>query len=193
MKAKMFFGSLAMLMAAFFISCEGPEGPAGPAGPAGQQGDQGIQGEQGPVGPQGVTGNANVVLYEYGTQTFTSSVTYQMPDMPREMIDESIVLAYYNPSNEATTAWYAVPGAGSGAQYMTRNFWYQTSVTPSNYIMGVRCFNHDGTSHTASKTFTKFRIFVVRASEVLPGGTKSTAVDLEDHNAVCEYFGFTTY
>jgi len=192
MKAKMFIGSLAMLMAAFFISCEGPEGPAGPAGAQGAQGDQGIQGEQGAVGPQGVTGNANVVLYEYGTQTFTSSVNYLLTDMARERIDESIVLAYYNPSNEAPTAWYAVPGAGSGASYTTRNFWYQTSTDPSEYTMGVRTFNHDGSTNTSSKTWTKFRIFVVAASEVLTGGTKSTVVDLEDHAAVCEYFGFTT-
>ncbi len=190
MKAKMIFSSFAILMAAFFISCEGPEGPAGPTGP---QGDQGIQGEQGPAGPQGVTGNANVVLYEYGTQTFTSAVNYLLTDMTQDRIDASIVLAYYNPSNEAATAWYAVPGAGSGASYVTRNFWYQTSTDPSEYTMGVRTLNHDGTSNTDSKTWTKFRIFVVLASEVLPGGTKSTAVDLDDHDAVCEYFGFTTY
>jgi len=187
MKSKVFFGSMAMLIAVFFISCEGPEGPAGP------QGEQGEQGIQGPIGPQGVSGNANVVLYEYGTQTFTSSVSYLLTDMSQERIDESIVLAYYNPSNEAATAWYPVPGAGSGASYLTRNFWYQTSTDPSEYTMGVRCFNHDGTSHTVSKTWTKFRIFVVAASEVLPGGTKSTVVDLEDHAAVCDYFGFTSY
>ncbi|MDF1576746.1 MAG: hypothetical protein P1P86_16290, partial [Bacteroidales bacterium] len=81
----------------------------------------------------------------------------------------------------------------SMASYMTRNFWYQTSIDPSEYTMGVRTLNFDGTANISSKTWTKFRIFVVAASEVLPGGTKSTAVDLNDHNAVCEYFGFSTY
>jgi hypothetical protein len=185
MKTKVFCGSLAMLIAAFFISCEGPEGPTGPAGA------QGIQGEQGPEGPQGVTGNANVVLYEYGSQTFTSSVNYLLTDMPREMIDESIVLAYYNPTGEDESAWYAVPGIGSTAMYVTRNFWWQTSVTPSQYTMGVRTHNHDGTSHTASKTWTKFRIFVASASSIMPGGTKKSVIDLNDHDAVCELFGLS--
>jgi hypothetical protein len=55
--------------------------------------------------------------------------------------------------------------------------------------MGVRTVNFDGTSNTTSKTFTKFRIFVIASSEVMPGGAKKSAVDLNDHDALCEYLG----
>jgi hypothetical protein len=174
----------AALITAFVISCEGPEGPQGPQG---EQGIQGEQGEQGDVGPQGVSGNANVVLYEYGEQTFTSALNYLMPDISQGRIDSSIVLTYYNPSTEASTAWYAIPGAGSGGGYLLRNFWYQTTIEPSNYSMGVRAQNFDGTSNTTSKTFTKLRIFVVVASEIIPGDATKSAIDLDDYDAVCEF------
>jgi hypothetical protein len=152
----------AALITAFFISCEGPEGPQGP------QGEQGIQGE-------------------YGEQTFTSALNYLMPDISQGRIDSSIVLTYYNPSTEASTAWYAIPGAGSGGGYLLRNFWYQTTIEPSNYSMGVRAQNFDGTSNTTSKTFTKLRIFVVVASEIIPGDATKSAIDLDDYDAVCEF------
>jgi hypothetical protein len=187
MKTKVFY-SLAILLAVFFISCEGPEGAQGPAGAQGEQGPEGLPGA---TGPEGVSGNANVVLYEYGTQTFTSGVNYLLTDMPRERIDTSIVLSYYNPSNEAETAWYPVPGSGSSGTFITRNFWYQTSFTPSQYTMGVRTLNWDGTSNITSKTFTKFRIFVISASEVMPGGAKKASFDLDDHDALCDYLGFS--
>jgi len=190
MKTKVFY-SLAILIAVFCISCEGPAGPEGDQGPQGAQGEQGAQGVPGPAGPQGVSGNANVVLYEYGSQTFTSSVSYMMTDISKDRVDASIILCYYNPSNEAPSAWYAVPGAGSVAAYVTRNFWYQFTTIPSDYYMGVRTLNWDGTSNTTSKTFTKFRIFVVDASEILPGGAKKVTFDLDDHDALCDYLGFS--
>ena len=180
---------LVTLTIVFLDACtkEGPAGPTGPAGPAGAAGATGATGLAGPAGPQGVSGNANVVLYEYGTQTFTSSVSYLMTNISQGRIDSSILLTYSNPSTEATTAWYAIPGAGSSAAYVTRNFWWQTSTGPSTYTMSVRTHNWDGTTHATSKTFTKLRIFVVKASSVLPGA-KGAEVDLNDQNAVYEHF-----
>jgi hypothetical protein len=170
------------------ISCEPDPGPAGPAGATGPAGPTGATGPAGPVGPKGVSGNANVVLYEYGSVTFTSSTDYLMTNISRSRIDSSILLTYYNPSTEAATAWYTVPGTGSAATYITRNIWYQTSVTPSKYTMRVYTHNFDGTSNTVSKTFTKLRIFVVKSSAILPGG-KSVELDLSDQDALCEYLG----
>jgi hypothetical protein len=150
------------------------EGPVGPTGPAG------------PTGPKGVSGNANAVMYEYGSVTFTSSTDYLLTNITRGRIDSSILLTYYNPSTEAATAWYTVPGTGSVASYVTRNIWYQTNTSPSTYTMRVYTHNFDGTTNAISKTFTKLRIFVVKASAVLPGG-KGSAIDLNDQDALLEY------
>jgi hypothetical protein len=179
-----------IVFSAVLISCS-KDGATGPAGANGATGPAGPAGPTGPVGPQGVSGNANVVSYTYGSKTFTSSVDYLMTNMPQSRIDSSIVLAYYNPSTEAATAWYQVPGAGSTASYEVRNFWYQTATAPTSvYTMGVRTYNHDGSANAVSKTFTKFRIFVVAASSILPGGRQTKpAIDLNDYNAVCEYLG----
>lgn len=177
---------LVALTIVFLDACT-KEGPAGPTGPAGPAGAAGATGSAGATGPQGVSGNANVVLYEYGTQTFTSAVNYLLTNISQGRIDSSILLTYYNPSTEAATMWYAVPGAGSTAAYVTRNFWYQTSTAPSTYTMSVRTHNWDGTPNVTSKTFTKLRIFVVKSSSILPGG-KGAEVDLNDQDAVYEHF-----
>lgn len=181
---KLFF--LAILATAFVTSCEGPDGPEGPQGLKGDKGDTGATGQQGPAGPQGVTGNANVVLYEYGSITFTSSVDYLMTDITQGRVDSSIILSYYNPSTEDATAWYPVPG--STTTLVIRNFWWQTALDPSTYTMTVRTHNWNGTLNTTSKTWTKFRIFVVLASAIEVGGKKSE-VDLNDYYAVCEFLG----
>jgi hypothetical protein len=187
MKTLKFF-LLAALTTAFLTSCEGPEGPEGPIGATGATGQAGATGPQGPEGPQGVSGNANVVLYEYGSKTFTSSVNYLMTNITQGRIDSSIVLSYYNPSTEDPTSWYAVPGSGSSGTYVTRNYWWQSNATPSTYTMGIRTNNWDGTLNASSKTWTKFRIFVVKASTLLTGGKKS-GLDLDDYHSVCEFLG----
>lgn len=173
---------------AFVSACEGPEGPEGPQGPKGDSGAVGATGPQGPAGPQGVSGNANVVLFEYGPQTFTSSVSYLMTNISQGRVDSSIVLSYYNPSTEDPTSWYAVPGASSSGIYVTRNWWWQTSTDPSTYTMTVRTHTWTGTLNTASKTFTKFRIFVVLASAIVSPEVKSE-VDLNDYHSVCKFLG----
>ena len=166
------------LTAVFLSACI--KGPAGPTGATGATGTTGA------TGPQGVSGNANVILYEYGSVTFTSTVNYLMTNISQGRIDSSILLTYYNPSTEAATAWYVVPGAGSMAAYVTRNLWWQSSTNPSVYTMSVRTQNWDGTANTTSKTFTKLRIFVVNSSAILTGG-KGAAVDLNDQDAVYKY------
>ena len=182
---------IAVMTTALITSCEGPEGPEGPQGPKGDTGATGATGAtgpQGPAGPQGVSGNANVVLYEYGARTFTTTVDYLMTNISQGRIDSSIVLAYHNPSGESETAWYAVPGAGTMGTYVTRNYWYQTNTDPSEYTMTVRTHNWAGTLNTPTKTWNKFRIFVVMASAIVSPEVKSE-VDLNDYHSVCKFLG----
>lgn len=204
----------------FCFACEETDGPVGPVGPKGDQGPkgdkgdkgdpgakgdqgaqgpQGIQGPQGPrgaQGPQGVSGNANVILYEYGSQTFSGSVYYLITDIEQSTVDSSMVLAYYNPEGEPTTAWYVVPGFGPfNCTYMTRNALYKTDTVQSAYTMAVKLVKTNATPYLTTETFTKFRIFVTKASSVVQGGRvkkinlADAGVDLNDYNAVCDYLG----
>jgi len=163
---------LAAFSLVFLFSCEGEQGPAGPAGPQGIKGDPG---PTGPAGPQGVEGNANVTLYNYGMQTFTTNVYYYMTNMTKTRIDSCLVLAYYNTSG---ASWYPVPGIGYGGYYITRNYWYQYSTSPtSTYQMIVTLYTFAGASYTSTVTWSKFKIYVVSPSFVTAGGTKSS-IDL---------------
>ena len=84
------------------------------------------------------------------------------------------------------SAWFVVPGADSMGDYVTRNFWWQYNPSPSTYTMTVKTQNWDGTLNVTSKTYPKFRIFVVKSSVILPGGKKSE-IDLNDQETVNEF------
>lgn len=181
------------------LSCEGPEGPQGPQGPTGPQGAQGPQGEQGPIGPQGIAGNANVVLYVYGSANFTSTVSYLIPDMTVEKMDTSLVVGYFNPDEYDEDVWISLPGIVviDGNNYIIVD--YLASYDADNYNMILTTLNIDGSINSTPKTWRKFRIFVIPASTVVPAGRVAdfesdllnTGIDFTDYAAVCDYFGFS--
>lgn len=193
---------LFVVLLASACSKEGPAGPAGPqgdpgiAGPQGPggangaPGPQGPQGLQGPEGVQGAPGNANVVLYTFGSQTFTSGADYHLVDIPRARMDSSIILAYYNPAGEPSSAWYPVPGGGPDGSYHARYSIYQ--INPFLYAFQLRLTKPDGSGPYQTKvTFTKLRIFIVPASSILAGGFRQAqGPDLNDYEAVRDYYGF---
>ena len=156
----------------FAVACS-KEGATGPQGPAGTN------------GTNGTDGNANVTVYNFGSKTFTGSTTYVIPNLLQADVDNGIILAYYNPSTEAATAWYACPGFGSTGTYNTRYFFYQTSTTPSTYTMGVRLLNADGTNYASSVTFTKFKIIIAPAGTIVNLRTKKPLAEMS-YEEVCK-------
>lgn len=151
-----------ILLAATFASCKGDTGPAG---------------------------NANVTVYNFGTQTtITGTFTY-IVNVDQATVDNSLILVYYNPSNEAATAWYQVPGLGSVGAYQTRYFIFQTSASPSQYTTTIRLLTPDGSAtYTTSTTFTKAKIILAPASDIVPMVT-SGRLDLSNYEAVRAYLG----
>jgi hypothetical protein len=162
-----------LVLSALMFSCSGEDGATGPAGPA------------------GADGNANVTVFQFGSVTTTTgNINYTLL-VSQGLIDSSLVLGYYNPSTEAPTAWYPVPGLGSGGSYMTRSMWYQSSTDPSTYLYRVFLLTPSGSAtYTASTTFTKFKIILVPASEIIPV-TSRGLLDLSDYNAVREYLNLS--
>jgi hypothetical protein len=152
-----------LLLSAFFFSCSGEDGPVGPKG------------------------NANVVMYNYGSQTTTSgSFNYDF-EATQGLVESCIVLGYYNPLDQDTTCYYAVPGLGSNGQYMTRSWWYRTTAVPSTYTYFVRLLNPNGSgTYATSTTFRKFKLILVPASSIVAVTSKGM-LDLSDYNAVKNY------
>lgn len=140
-------------------------------------------------GDTGPAGNANVIQYNFGSQTFTGVLNLTLSNISQGKIDSSMVLIYYNPSTETSTAWYPVPGLGSGGLYEMRYLIYQGTPSPSSYIISLRANKPDGSGTYASAlTFTKIRVFIVPASSVLPGGRQAAPVDYSDYYAVKKYY-----
>src|SRR5690606_38034763 len=94
----------------------GATGATGATGPRGATGATGPRGATGAKGDKGDDGNANVVLYEFGSHTFTNVLELDL-SVSRAIVDNSMVVVYYNPSNEVETAWFASPGFGASAKY----------------------------------------------------------------------------
>jgi hypothetical protein len=143
-------------------------------------------GSTGPAGPAGPAGNANVIVFLYDSaRTFTGATTYVMNNITRGRMDSSLILAYFNPANEAVTAWYQCPGLGSTGAYMTRYFVFQPDTSVPRYDMGVRALTPDGSAQYGSAlTFRKFKIIVAPASVIIQG---RPAVNFADYRAVAEY------
>ncbi|MGS2739003.1 hypothetical protein [Sinomicrobium sp. M5D2P17] len=157
-------------------------------GEDGIDGIDGEQGEQGPQGPSGEDGNANIVLYEFGEQTFTNLLSLEL-SVSTETVDNSLIMVYYNPSNENSTAWYSVPGLGSNNSYQTRFYIYQTSTDPSIYTLAIRTLQPDGSgSYGSEVNFTRIKVIFAEASSIQSAKTENQ-IDLRDYKAVKDFYG----
>lgn len=135
----------------------GPEGATGATGAQGPRGDRGAQGERGPQGP-------GAVAFELGPTTFTGAANLTV-EVSRELVDRSAIDVYYNPSNEADSAWYQAQGLGSGGLYFIRYFFYQTSTSPSTYTLALRASKPNLTETLATPlTFTKVKVVLTPTS-----------------------------
>lgn len=165
--------ALLLFFAVTLFACK-KEGPAGP---------QGVPGPQGPQGP------AEVLSYTFGARTFTGSENYILKGLTQAKVDSSLILAYYNPANELASAWYPVPGLGSGSAYATRYLVYGGQQL-NEYIFSLRVMKAEDqkTPYALPLTFTKLKIFIVPPGKIIPGG-KMAKPDLDDYYAVKEYYG----
>lgn len=190
----------------------GPAGPQGEQGVRGEKGDKGDKGDPGATGPRGATGatgatgprgatgatgakgdkgdpgNANVRLYEFGLHTFTGALDLDI-SVSRQVVDNSMILVYYNPVPEAVTAWFQAPGLGASGNYQTRYFIYQNTASPSVYRLGIRTLTVNGQSSYASPlTFRKIKVIFAEASQIF-SLQASGQLDLADYQSVKEALG----
>jgi hypothetical protein len=163
-----------LLLSALFFSCSGKDGATGPAG------------KNGTNGTDGTDGNANVIVYHFGSRTSTGTIYYPF-DITQEIMEQSLVLGYYNPEAIGdTTTYYPIPGLGPWANYMTRCYTYRTSTTQYTYQLSLMTPNGAG-SYTTSTVLSRFKLLIVPASLVTSRGS----LDLSDYNAVRNYLNLS--
>src|SRR5690349_11389050 len=101
------------------------------------------KGDPGPRGDNGKDGNADVSVFNFGPQTVTTALNLTL-NVSRGKVDSSLILVYYNPEAELESAWYPMPGVGSGATYETRFLIYQSAASPSAYTLAIRLMTPAG-------------------------------------------------
>lgn len=164
-----------LVLSALLFSCSGKDGATGPAGKNGTNGQD---------------GNANVIVFEYGTRTTTSGMLSYSFTATQGLVDSSLVLGYYVNATFPDW-WYPVPGLGTSGLFTTRSYWLADTGTPGQFKYWLNLLTPNGSSdYTTSTTFTKFKIILVPASLVIPV-TSRGMLNLSDYNAVSEYLNLS--
>jgi hypothetical protein len=155
-----------LALSAFMFSCSGKDGATGPAGPAGKD------------------GNANVIVFDFPSQTTATGTVYYDFPATEALVDSSVVLAYFQ-SPLVSNSWYPVPGVGPNASFQTRSYWYPLNAATQRYYL--KLVTMAGDAYTTSTTISRMRIYLVPASTLVTI-TSRGLLDVSDFNAVREYF-----
>ena len=186
--------SLALLIAAVFTACEGPEGEIGPIGPQGSQGEQGIQGVQGvqgDPGQDGLDGNANVQNILFDASDFAGSFDSEdIPELTAEVLENDVILAYLFDG----TRWFPVPCPAD-------SFGFDLAVDV-NLDVGIIIFDYsDGSGANTSITagdLQSGRVLIIESTssiskqfgkQVILNELLQAGVDINDYYDVAAYFG----
>lgn len=150
----------------------------------------GKDGDAGPQGNAGKDGNADVTVFNFGAMTINGGAVNLTLNITQGRMDSSFLLMYFNPEAEVASAWYPIPGLGSGAMYETRYLTYQSSPAgqPSQYTVAIRLMTPAGAVYPTAVKLRKLRIFVVPAGKLV-NGRQASPVDYKDYQAVLKYYG----
>jgi Collagen triple helix repeat (20 copies) len=165
------------------IGATGPIGGTGPAGPTGPQGPSGTPGATGPTGPTGPTGNANVQQYTFGSRTFTTTTDYVVPGITQAQLDASTIVLFHENSG-LTNSWYATPGFGKDASYITRANYY---IFGSGLTVQVNLLTPAGANNSTSTTFSRLRVIIIPASSNV-NLAKTGGLNLNDYQSVRKFY-----
>ena len=196
----MLFFAIALVQA-----CKGPEGDPGP------QGEPGVAGPAGPQGPAGTPGTAQVFELAW---TFTAEDNYELVagyediadfyEIDLQVGEDDIVLAYMNiytatdADNNPIPFWSPLPQTFYPNQKpLTYNFAFTNVAFLLNMEAEADVLAALSPGYTDNQLF---RIVVIPGQKLRTGTgagsqkpidiLKRLQVDINDYNAVIEYFGF---
>jgi len=181
-----------LLLSISISSCKGDDGAVGPAGA------DGIDGTNGTNGSDGADGNANVQTYVFNDPTWGVEMNITIPAITQSVFDNDVVLCYVN---IGTAFWYPVPGSSYGNAY-----YYRSYYKVGHYLIQAK--DWDGSSHSNPTALSKVKIIIIESSNTTttsgngarPANTKqqilneleNAGVDINDYQAVCDYYGIDT-
>lgn len=157
---------LFIAMVGVFASCKKAE--KGAVGPAGANGTNGAQ------------GNANVKIYNYGSQTLTAtsiSVNFTPVGLTAQKIDSSLIVVYYS---ESAGQWNLANGLGPGGQYATIQYSDPMDASINVYLQNANGTNYSG----ATVVWQKVRIVVVPTGYVFRHAT----INYNNYDEVASYY-----
>jgi len=180
MKKIIQLSTMALICAAILFSCTKPKD--------GIDGKNGTDGAPGAQGPQGTPGNAGVMMYTYGTKTFTSAAYYYYPATLD--IDKYLIYAYYQTS-ASTTGWFFAQGLNINPLYEIVSYIYNYS-----FAVSLRNVPENGSYYPNAVTWLGFRIVVVPIPDAnittlatAPASASKGALDYSNYAAVAKYYG----
>lgn len=106
---------------------------------------------------------SDVYLYEFGNQTFTISLSLTLTGMTSEIIDNSILLCTYNPSNESASCIMPIPGTISTGTYILRSTWWNNGGT---YTFLIKANNWNLSAHNTSKTLRNLKVYIIKLTPI---------------------------
>jgi len=128
-----------------------------------------------------------VKIYMFNTPFIMSSTStfkdFTFPGLNENLVDSSLVLAYYQRNFIFDLVWYNADGNSSSDFMSIFNFRNQTA----NDYFRFQLRDLDGTSYSGSSIVVqKFKIVVAKASVIING---RKAVDYSDYKATMKYLG----
>lgn len=97
------------------------------------------------------------LVFNYGEMILVGIQELVMPDISKETIDNSILLAYYTPTDEEETAWQQMPGISSSGLFKIITYFYQRG---SDYSFIIKTISASGVSSQAGIAVRGVKILV---------------------------------
>lgn len=149
-----------LLMSVVLFSCKKETGPTGATGAAGKD------------------GNANVVMYKFGSFDFSTNDFAQSITMSQDSFDNMVWLAYikYNSTNT-----YSVPGFGYGGTTNYRFYTYNATATLHEFDIA----KVSGTG----EAYDDVKIVGIGISKIIGKKSSLPDIDFSNYNVVKAYYG----
>lgn len=100
----------------------------------------------------------DVMVFDYDEMIIIGLRELIIPAVSKEKIDNSTILAYYNPSEEVETAWYVMPGISSSGKFNIRTALYQSG---SDVIFVIKTMFPLSISFNESVSLRGVKIYIV--------------------------------
>ncbi len=143
----------------------------------------GATGPAGTNGTNGTDGNANVTVYNFGTDfSLTNEKTLTLTGISQTDFDNSLRLVYFKDAS-CSGFWYSVPGLGCAGNYLIRIY---SSTLSTELYFNIK--DPDGTSYSGvARNITDVKVFIIPPSSTINLRTSKPLTQMS-YEEVCDLF-----